>query len=51
MPRRDLETILEALEAAHVEITALIDDDVHIPSGNLLEQIETAIKLCENTLG
>jgi hypothetical protein len=45
--RPELFQVLEALRAAETEINALIDDDVHYPSGRLMEQIEDAIELAE----
>lgn len=47
MSKEDLFLVLEALKGAHTEIEALIDDDIHVPSGDLMEQIEDAIDIVE----
>lgn len=47
MTRTELYLVLEALKAAEAEFDALITDDVHYPSGRLIEQIEDAIELVQ----
>lgn len=51
MKKQDLETVLEALLASRTELHALMDEDIHIPSGDLVEQIEGAIRMLEADLG
>lgn len=47
MNKAELFAVLEALKGAETELNALIDDDLHYPSGRLMEQIEDAIELAE----
>jgi hypothetical protein len=47
MDKDELFSVLEALKAAYTELDALINDDVHYPSGRLMEQIEDAIEVAQ----
>jgi hypothetical protein len=47
MNKDELFLVLEALKGALTEFDALITDDIHFPSGRLIEQIEDAIELLE----
>lgn len=39
--------VLEALRSARTELRALIEDDIHVPSGELMEQLDEAITIME----
>ena len=47
MTRPDLYRVIEALKSADTELRALAEEDIHIPSGELLEQITEAIEITE----
>lgn len=50
MSPTELEDVLGALVAAHTELEALVDDDIHVPSGDLMEQLEDAIRVLESKI-
>lgn len=47
MNRPDLYRVIEALKSADTELRTLAEEDIHIPSGELLEQIEEALEITE----
>lgn len=40
--------MLEALRSADTELTALLDESIHVPSGMLMEQLQEAIEILES---
>lgn len=50
MTRKELVQVLEALRSARTELEALEEDDVHVASGHLMEQLEDAEALLEGEL-
>lgn len=47
MSKDELFLVLEALRSSLLEFETLIDDDIHIPSGRLTEQLEDALEIVE----
>lgn len=47
MTRPDLYRVIEALKSADTELRALADEDIHIPSGDLFEQVAEALEILE----
>lgn len=47
MNSRDTYLVIEALMSAQTELQALIDNNMHVPSGMLMEQLQEAIELLE----
>lgn len=50
MTRRQMERVHEAIRSARLEFEVLAKEDVHVPTGELLEQLEEAEKIIEGTL-
>lgn len=48
MNSRDTYLVIEALMSARTELQALIDNNLHIPSGMLMEQLDEAIEILES---
>lgn len=44
----DISEVLETLVALRTELEALMDQDIHIPSGDLVEQLEGSIRILES---
>lgn len=47
MSPSDRATVLEVLKSVRTELNALVHDDIHVPTGPLLEQLVEAIQICE----
>ncbi len=47
MKKRDIYLVIEALRSAQTELQTLIDEDMHVPSGLLMEQIDEALEILE----
>lgn len=47
MSKDELFLVLEALRSSLLEFETLIDDDIYVPAGRLIEHLETAIDVVE----